>query len=135
MTTIERFFRKVRKTDSCWIWTGAKNKYGYGTFYYGNRMNRAHRASFKLFKRDFADELVIDHLCTVKLCVNPEHLEAVTQKINVARYYASKAPKPVCVNGHAMTLDNTYEHDSRRICKECKRETTRRWRAKSRVAI
>jgi hypothetical protein len=132
---VERFLRKVRKTDSCWMWMGAKNNYGYGNFYYGGRMVRAHRVSLKLFRHDFPDELVVDHLCRNKLCVNPDHLDAVTQQVNVARYYAAKEPKPICVNGHAMINDNTYLHDNRRICKECKRESTRRWRQKLRVAI
>jgi hypothetical protein len=130
-----KFFQNIEKTDSCWLWTGGQNGRGYGNFYDGRRMVRAHRFSFKLFRHDIPDELVIDHLCQNKLCVNPDHLDAVTQQVNVARYYAAKAPKPVCVNGHAMTDNNTYFHDNRRICKECKRETTRRWRASLRLAV
>jgi hypothetical protein len=70
-----------------------------------------------------------------KACVNPDHLDPVTQQVNVARYYAGRKPKSVCVNGHAMTLNNTYLHGNRKICKECKRESTRTWRRKLRFAV
>lgn len=133
--TLATFLSNIRRTDSCWLWTGKTNGRGYGKLYYGGRTERAHRLSFKLFRHDIPDELVIDHLCNNKVCVNPEHLDAVTQQVNVGRYYAAKAPKPVCVNGHAMTYHNTYQYGNRKICKECKRETTRKWRQKLRVAI
>jgi hypothetical protein len=131
---ITAFLNMVRKTDSCWLWIGSTNGRGYGNFHHGGRTVRAHRFSFELFRHDISDELVIDHLCQNKICVNPDHLDAVAQQVNVARYYASKSPKPICVNGHAMTLGDTYLHSNRRHCKECKRESTRRWRESLRVA-
>lgn len=83
--------------NGCWIWQASKhapNKH-YPTLMYGRinllgKTEYAHRVSYKLFKGDIPDGLVIDHLCRVPLCVNPEHLEAVTQKENNLR-----APKHI----------------------------------------
>lgn len=84
--TQKRFWAKVQKTDSCWNWTGCffrkKGKKTYGCF-----QNRAaHRFSYELEKGKVPDGLTIDHLCENKACVNPEHLECVTQLENVNRY-------------------------------------------------
>jgi hypothetical protein len=88
-TAEDRFWAKVAKTDTCWLWVGAKSPYGYGRVRIDGKIQIAHRVSYALNGRELIDGLVIDHLCGVKSCVNPEHLEQVTQTENVTR-----APHP-----------------------------------------
>ena len=93
MNTIERFLAKVDKTDSCWIWTAAKSKRGYGWFRDG-ALHQAHRYSFKLFKGDIPNGLLVCHACDVPSCVNPNHLWLGTAKDNTAdRDIKGRRPK------------------------------------------
>lgn len=92
MTKHERFLSHYRvDSNDCWIWTGAST-WGYGLFWDGTftskgnpRMTRAHRWSYRDRYGPIPKGLVLDHLCKKTLCVNPLHLEAVTQKENVNR--------------------------------------------------
>src|ERR1035437_5379402 len=80
----ENFFSKVQKTETCWLWTGCKVRgYGQVTIFY--KRFYAHRLSFEAAKGKIPEGLEIDHLCHVKNCVNPDHLEAVTPKSNMKR--------------------------------------------------
>ena len=82
---INQFWSKVKKTDYCWNWIGAE-AHGYGVFSHTTPQSlRAHRVSFYLSGTNLNKKLVIDHLCNNKKCVNPQHLEQVTQKLNVQR--------------------------------------------------
>lgn len=78
----ERFLTKVRKTDSCWIWTGSKSKKGYGHIRVGNEQ-QAHRVSYLLFKGEIPDGLYVCHRCNNKQCVNPDHLYLGTNQQNI----------------------------------------------------
>lgn len=86
---IERFLSKVdKRADGCWHWTAALMPNGYGYFRVSTprrRMVYAHRAAYELLVGPIPDGMVIDHLCRNKSCVNPEHLEVVTQGENVRR--------------------------------------------------
>lgn len=73
--------------DGCWHWTGAKYGNGYGAFWTGHRNERAHRAMYELLVGAIPTGLTIDHLCSVRHCVNPAHLEPVTLAENVRRGY------------------------------------------------
>jgi len=82
---IERFLDKVEITETCWLWTGARTKWGYGNVGVGGHYFGAHRVSYRIFVGPILQGLDIDHLCRVKLCVNPDHLEAVTRRENLRR--------------------------------------------------
>lgn len=80
------------------------------------------------------DGLVIDHLCRNRGCVNPDHLEAVTQQVNAIRGIgpAARNAKAVeCIDGHALSGANLYvTKDGRRQCRECRAKASRNWRKK-----
>ena len=130
MSDLERFMSRVLKSDSCWLWTGAKTPRGYGTFRAGTnacsnvRFWRAHRFSYLNFVGPIATGLVLDHLCKNTSCVRPDHLECVTQRENllrgdtiIARYLSRKT----CLRGHPFDGTNTGIVNGHRYCKTCNR--------------
>jgi len=84
-----RFLQYVSKTDGCWLWTGVQHKTRrYGRFYVGGRGGRfvqAHRWAYEHYVGPIPSGLTIDHLCMVRECVNPAHMEPVTQAENNRR--------------------------------------------------
>lgn len=82
----DKFLARVIKTQKgCWDWNGSVHKLGYGLVYFRKDTILAHRASYRIFKGDIPKGLEIDHLCRNTLCVNPDHLEAVTGQENMRR--------------------------------------------------
>ena len=73
--------------NGCWIWQLSRDRVGYGRVRQGGRMVAAHRAYYERFVGPIADDFEIDHLCNVRCCVNPEHMEPVTHRENVLRRY------------------------------------------------
>lgn len=128
-----RFWEKVQKTDKCWIWIAAIGKEGYGRFAVTREKIRlAHRFSYELAKGPVPVGLDLDHLCRVKRCVNPEHLEAVTRTEN-ARRGLKGVLSTHCYRGH----EYTGELDSRgwRRCRACVRERYHRLKEKAACAV
>ena len=80
----KRFWRVVEKTDKCWLWLGYIDPEGYGRFGCNGKTWLAHRFS-KSLTEPLDPKLTIDHLCRVRHCVNPNHLEQVTSKVNTYR--------------------------------------------------
>ncbi len=79
----DRFWSKVDKTPTCWLWQGATHPNGYGTFNIGqHRMRGAHRVSYELAYGPIEAGLQVDHICRVRACVRPDHLRLTTSKQN-----------------------------------------------------
>jgi hypothetical protein len=95
---IERFFAFVspEPNSGCWLWCGGLQSRGYGFFCLSDAsMVLAHRYSYELARGPVPDGLEVDHLCRLKACVNPEHLEAVTQSENTLRRYRAARGEPI----------------------------------------
>lgn len=133
-TVIERIMQRVNRTETCWLWTGALDRYGYGQISVGNHREKAHRATYKALVGPIPEGLVIDHLCRVRNCVNPAHMEPVTLAENTRRGIPSNSLKSQCPQGHPYDAANTYTGAGRRDCRACRREATRRYEAKKRAA-
>lgn len=135
-TEQERFWSKVDKTGGCWLWTGPqagrgfRERKSYGVFSIGERKVYAHRYAYELLVGPIPDDLELDHLCRVKFCVNPAHLEAVTADVNKARALPFRKPRTHCPKGHPYVGDNVtrYGRVGALRCRACTRdyEETRR---------
>lgn len=131
---IGRFWESVSKSPSgCWLWTGRVTPTGYSTFQYGGRHGR--KISGHLFVYETRVGRVplgteIDHLCSVRNCVNPAHLEAVTHHENLLRSESTIAGRNLrathCPHGHEYTEMNTYtDPRGSRRCRQCATEIKR----------
>ena len=118
---VGRFWTKVEKTDSCWLWRGALDRKGYGHFTIGHQTKSAHRYAYELLVGPIPEGLHIDHLCRVHNCVNPEHLEPVTTKENTRRGLRGVLLTH-CPRGHAYDERNTGWGQRGRYCRACHRE-------------
>lgn len=134
---LRRFSEKYvpEPNSGCWLWTGGVRD-GYGVMSLRGRHENAHRVAYRHFVGPISEGMVVDHLCRVRCCVNPAHLEPVTQQKNVRRgetglnlMEQAEAIRTAshCQNGHEYTPDNTYFRKSgTRRCKTCTLEANRR---------
>lgn len=119
-----RFLTKINHIGNCWEWKGCQRN-GYGRFNLNGKTILSHRFSYELFKELIPKGLTIDHLCKNKLCVNPEHLEAVTQRENILRGVGTAAinsKKTNCPKGHELKEPNLVKSElriGRRNCRIC----------------
>lgn len=117
----------VNDETGCWEWTACRTPAGYGQFYFeGRRNNFAHRAAYIMLVGPIPDDKVIDHLCKVRHCCNPAHLEPVTQRENLIRGdgFSGNARSDSCPNGHPYTPENMYVRPKgppRRECLTCRK--------------
>lgn len=116
-----RFLAKVNDTGDCWEWQASISPDGYGYFFLNGKLRQAHRASYELFVGPIPPGLHIDHLCTNRKCVNPQHLEPVTQKENNARTVARITH---CPAGHDYSITARYwgKKVVARYCIQCNRD-------------
>jgi hypothetical protein len=132
---LTRFFSKVTITEElyfrdtpCWIWCGNRTTdCGYGRFRFQGKNVATHRLMFAwmihplLTGRQYGE---IDHLCRIRACCNPLHLEFVAARTNVLRSAgpaARNAKKTHCIRGHAFSGDNLFYDQGKRQCRICKR--------------
>lgn len=124
---------KKVSTENCWLYAGNIDSRGYGLFILDRKRTLVHRIMHENFIGPIADGLEVDHLCRVRACINPDHLEAVTHQENILRGIgppALNAQKTHCYKGHPFDEENTYRHhlkDGRiqRKCRTCGRERVR----------
>lgn len=132
-----RFWTKVQFTGTCWLWTAYRDSYGYGAFYPARRYVAAHRWAYEFCVGPIPVGLELDHLCRVRACVNPEHLEPVTHRVNILRGVsptAIHARKTHCPQGHPYNEANTYLRPAgNRECRLCKRAAKTRENARLRL--
>ena len=118
---LSRFWSKVNKVNNCWEWTGC-TRLGYGRFKIKGKLVTAHRFSYELNYGFIPKDCEIDNLCRNKKCVNPDHLEAVTKKVNILRGIGPTAinkRKTHCKYGHLLSGDNLgiQNDNGDRFCK------------------
>lgn len=113
---------RVDATTGCHIWTGSFINSGYGRLKSGDEV-LAHRVAYTLARGPIPAGAVIDHLCRTRACVNPTHMEAVTNKVNVLRGQGvtAKANNAThCPQGHPYDASNTYiDPKGARRCRAC----------------
>ena len=123
--TIESFWQRTspEPNTGCWFWLG--NSYQsirggeYGLVRVGSKSRRAHRWAYQYFKGSIPDGLELDHLCRNTLCVNPDHLEAVTHKVNMERGIV--AARTHCKRGHLLNGANlVFWNKGARGCRTCR---------------
>lgn len=136
MTTLEqRFMAKVFIfPDGCWLWIASTARGGYGQFNDGRTMRRAHRWAYEHFVGPIPEGLDLDHLCRVRACVNPAHLEPVTRSVNLKRGYAARGVRTHCAQNHAFTPENTFQRPRGRGCRTCRNNASRVSKARARAA-
>jgi len=145
--SLYRLVGRVKFPDGvsgCWIWQGSTTGHHttetkrarpfYGCLVVNKKCVKSHRFFYEQMKGPIPDGLVLDHLCSTTLCVNPDHLEPVTSQENVRRYFAGISQKPYgvwrslfCRNGHRRTTETIKILSNGRIrCRVCIREKVKR---------
>ena len=143
--TLQRFWEKVEIGPDCWNWKASRAD-GYGQFYVGvldgrRVIKRAHQVVWEMLIGPRDPALVIDHLCRNRACVNPLHLEQVTNAENIRRSPYMKPGKRLrtytrqefCNKGLHRLDDTAINHMGRRLCGECRREWTATWERENRA--
>jgi len=136
---LTRFMRYItRDRSGCWLWTGSQTGAGYGKFKARRQTILAHRSAYLTLKGPVSDGLQLDHLCRVRHCVNPEHLEPVTPRVNILRgesIAAANAVKARCGMGHDLAFEANVRLDSkgRRVCRPCQAYWNRQYQARLRA--
>lgn len=129
--------RSAPGPDGCRLWTGYLTD-GYGRVRIGGgRFTGAHQVAWTLANGPVPDGLVLDHLCRRRHCIEPSHLEPVTNRENWARGMApsvTNATRTACQSGHPFDDANTYHHGGRRQCRACNAAAVARYKARRRSA-
>lgn len=136
MATYAHFEKSyIVDANGCWRWQRTLDRDGYGRFKMPDgTYPMAHKASVLLHGGEVPVGKQVDHLCRVRDCVNPSHLEVVTPGVNVLRsngLAAINAKKTVCKSGHLLDSANTYvTPNGRRNCRTCRAASVARYKKK-----
>jgi hypothetical protein len=138
--TIEQsFWERANKAEGCWLWSGSLNDDGYGIL----RRLSAHRYAYELLVGPIPDGMEIDHVCSVRKCVNPAHMEAVTHTENIRRSWVRgncenrrntlaemHKSKTHCPHGHALSGENLVfdTQSGARRCRICNNNKAARYK-------
>lgn len=136
-----RIAENIELSDSgCWLWTLRKDRTGYGRISISGVGKHVHRVAYEVFVGPIPDELQIDHLCRVRHCANPAHMECVPQQVNIRRGMAGvhNANKTHCPQGHPYAGQNLIITSSGgRRCRVCQydhaRKGNKKYRARKRA--
>ena len=131
----ERLERLSQRDGDCLIWVGRIDRGGYGALKINGKYMKAHRASYVLAHGMIPEGLVIDHLCRVRACINPDHLEAVTGLENTRRGIRSNVRRTTCNRGHDLTDPSNLILTKKDVpgkysCRACRREWSAEYEAK-----
>lgn len=131
----KRFWAKViveqhaRMASACWTWVGSYDWEGYGQSNRKGQVLKAHRMAWLALVGPIPDDLQLDHLCRLRACIRPAHLDPVTQRENILRGIgpsARNARKTLCDSGHPLSDSNLrITSCGKRECVECRREWNR----------
>lgn len=139
-TAIARFWAKIQISKTkfyngtpCWEWTGCIHRLGYGQFRPDGRRKHnggkpqtsPHRFAYENFVGEIPADREVDHLCNVKHCANPQHLELVTRQVNLTRRDAKRTRNRVCPK-HNEEKISVGKKRSQLACKSCGREALQR---------
>ncbi|MFE3657246.1 HNH endonuclease signature motif containing protein [Streptomyces sp. NPDC059165] len=130
---------RVNAQTGCWEWRGRLATNGYGQLSAGRTTRQVHRVTYEEHKGAIPEGLAVDHLCRNRICCNPDHLEAVTNRENWRRGMSPSAiavKTDVCSSGnHSLRGDNLYVYPSGvRRCKACQKEASDKLREEKRLA-
>jgi hypothetical protein len=128
----ERFWAKVEKSETCWLWRGPVGKNGYGSTCVNYRHIGAHRLAWELARGPITPATCVCHTCDTPLCVNPSHLFLGTQRDNIRDARLKGRLSHVrCKRGHEMTPENRAKNGRGitccRLCKDMRCRKVSRW--------
>lgn len=136
---LDRVLASIEKPEEgCWLFLGSLDRDGYGTVGVpGLGTRRVHRIAHAVLIGPIPEGMEIDHLCRVRNCINPSHLEAVTRRVNSLRsesFAAINARKTHCAKGHPYSRENTYlRKGGGRTCRICNDAAKAKWRARKKA--
>lgn len=130
----EGYYPHWEEDEPCWLFAGSIDPKGYGTVFNNGKNLKAHRVMYESEIGEIPDGLIIDHLCRVRACINPAHMEVVDNATNVMRGEAPSAQnarKTHCKKGHELIGENIrLRNNGWRICKVCQSGWQRIYMAK-----
>jgi len=102
---LERFEKKILKSNDCWFWTASKTKQGYGMFSYKGKSVPAHRFAYIAYKGTIEHNKIVHQSCNNTFCVNPEHLYLTTKSETRNKFYEMRINPEMIFNESIRYLE------------------------------